>query len=106
MHVYGSIEATSGQSAYPGQMGHYLSWSLGQIIGSHIICFIFVTRPAKINHLSGNNCHFLSLLYHNLANYLNYCNKVFITTAKFSGLSSAAYGNGMLHSDRKIVAKI
>ena len=31
---------------------------------------------------------------------------MFITTAKFNGLSSAAYGNEILHSERKILAKI
>ena len=41
-----------------------------------------------------------------LNNYLYYCNKIFITTAAFNGLSSAAYGNGIANSERKILAKI
>ena len=32
--------------------------------------------------------------------------KTYITTAEFNGLSSAAYGNGIVHSERKILAKI
>ena len=30
---------------------------------------------------------------------------MFITTAEFNGLSYAAYGNGILHSEHKILAK-
>ena len=47
------------------------------------------------------------LLYHNLITiYTSYYNKIFVTTAEFNGLSSAAYGNGIVHSERKILAKI
>ena len=66
-----------------------------------------VTGPAKIDHVSTKNHRFLvCLLYHNLKNYLYYYNKIFITTAEFNGLSSAGYGNGIVHSERKILAKI
>ena len=41
-----------------------------------------------------------------LNKYLYYCNKIFITTAEFNGLSYAAYRNGIAHSERKILAKI
>ena len=41
-----------------------------------------------------------------LNNYLYYWTKIFITTVEFNGLSSAAYGNGIAHSERKILAKI
>ena len=46
--------------------------------------------------------NFLSLLYH----YLHYHHKIFITTAEFDGLSSAAYGDGILHSKWKTLVKI
>ena len=41
-----------------------------------------------------------------LNNYLYYRNKIFIATAKFNGLTSAAYRNGMLRSEQKISVKI
>ena len=41
-----------------------------------------------------------------LNNYLYYCNKIFITTAEFNGLSSATYGNEIVHLEQKILAKI
>ena len=43
-------------------------------------------------------------LYSN--NYLYYHNKILITTGEFNGLSSALYRNGILHSEREILAKI
>ena len=46
------------------------------------------------------------LLCHILNNYLYYCNIIFITTAEFNGLSSAAYKNGIVHSERKMLVKI
>ena len=64
----------------------------------HVDNWIYVTGPTKINHLSTKNCQsFLSLLLI----YLYYCNKLFSTirTSEFHGLSSAAYGNGILHSE-------
>ena len=45
-----------------------------------------------------------ALLY--LNNHLYYHNKIFITTADFNGLSSAAYENGIRYSKWKILAKI
>ena len=67
-----------------------------------------VIGPVKIDHVSTKNHRFLvCLLYHNLITiYVYYCNKIFITTAVFHGLSSAAYGNGIVRSERKILAKI
>ena len=66
----------------------------------------YVTGPAIINHVSTKS-PFFSLLYHNLTTtYLDYHNKVFITTAEFNGLSSAAYRNEILHSERKVLTKI
>ena len=41
-----------------------------------------------------------------LNNCLNHCNKIFIVTVNFNGLSSVAYGNGIVHSEQKILAKI
>ena len=38
--------------------------------------------------------------------FVLYHNKIFITTAEFNGLSSTAYGNGILLSERKILVKI
>ena len=72
----------------------------------YLVCFtIYVTGPVKIDHLSIKNHRFLAcLLYHNLTIY--YCSKIFITTAEFNMLSSAAYGNGIVHSERKILVKI
>ena len=47
-----------------------------------------------------NNTMFI---YHNLITiYTYYCNKTSITTVAFNGLSSAAYGNGILYSERTI----
>ena len=66
----------------------------------------YVTGPAIINHVSTKS-PFFSLLYHNLTTtYLDYHNKVFITTAEFNGLSSAAYGNGIVHFKLKILVKM
>ena len=41
-----------------------------------------------------------------LNNYSYYHNKIFLTTVEFNGLYSAAYKNGILHSEWKILAKI
>ena len=40
------------------------------------------------------------------SNYLYNYNQIFITTAEFNGLSSAAYGNGIVHLEQKILVKI
>ena len=66
---------------------------------------IYVTGPTKIDYLSQKIANFLFDLLQ-LNGYLYYHNKIFITTAKFNGLSSAAYGNGLLYSEWKILAKI
>ena len=72
----------------------------------HTYIHTYVTRPAKIDHVSAKNRRFLAcLLNHNLITLYN-CNKIFITTAEFNGLSSAAYRNGIVHSEQKILAKI
>ena len=66
-----------------------------------------MTRPVNIDHLSTKIAVFSCILYLNLiATYLYYCNKIFITTAEFNRLSSAAYGNGILHYEWKIFVKI
>ena len=67
----------------------------------------YVTGPAKIDHVSTKKLLIFSVFAVSyLNNYLYYCNKIFITTAKFNGLSSAAYVNGIANSERKILAKI
>ena len=68
-------------------------------------CSIYVTRPAKIDHVSIKNADFYRVCCI-ITYYLYYCNKIFITTAEFKGLSSATYGNGIAHSERKILAEI
>ena len=44
--------------------------------------------------------------YCNLITYLYYHDKIFTTTAELNGLSSAVYGNEILHWEQKILAKI
>ena len=57
---------------------------------------LYVTGPAKIDHVSAINRPFVAcLLYRNLY----YCNKIFIITTEFNALSFAAYGNGIVHSE-------
>ena len=69
--------------------------------------YLYVTGPTKIDHLSTKNCQFLAcLLYHTLITIYTTATKIYITTADFIGLSSAAYGNGIVHSKQKILAKI
>ena len=64
----------------------------------------YVTGPARIDHVSTKKLPILEcLLYHN---FLYYCNRIFITTAEFNGLSFATYGNGIAYSEQKILAKI
>ena len=73
-------------------------------ISLHIYDRACENRPCerKKNH------RFLAcLLYHNfITTYLYYWNKIFITTAEFNKLSSAAYRIGIVHSERKILVKI
>ena len=87
-----------------GNNQHTSPWTLMNVnMFSKLACsytITYVTGPAKINHLNAKLTKFLSWLRHN---YLYYSNKIFITTA---GLSSAAYRNGTLHSDRKIYVYI
>ena len=65
----------------------------------------YVIGPVKIDHVSTKNGRFLPcLLYHNLIT-------IYTTATKSSSLlqnllSSATYGNGIAHSERKILAKI
>ena len=65
-----------------------------------------MTRPVKINRVSTKNCLFFpSLLYHNLRTV--YTNTIkFVTTVEFNELSSEIYGNGIPHSELKILAII
>ena len=68
---------------------------------------IYVTGPAKIDHVSTKKLPIFSVFAVSyLNNYVYYCNKIFISTAEFNGLSSPAYGNGIAHSEQKILAKI
>ena len=53
---------------------------------------IYVTRPAKIDHVSTKKSPIFSVFAVSKLN--NYT-----TAAEFHGLSSAAYGNGMVHSE-------
>ena len=64
----------------------------------------YVTRPAKINHLSALKLPiFLCLLYHNLIIIIIYTNKMFTTAAEFNGLSSASYRSRIVQSQLKIL---
>ena len=66
----------------------------------------YVTRPAKINHVSAKNCRFFpSLLYHNLQTVCINAIKS-VTIVEFNGLSSEIYGNGIPFSELKILPKI
>ena len=73
-----------------------------------VLCVcIYVTRPVGIDHLSAINRRFLSSLhYHYLITIYTTTTKFSITITEFNGLSSSAYRNGMLHSEREILAKI
>ena len=74
---------------------------------SHSYTGKYVTGPAKIDHLSTKDCRlYSSLFYHNLVTIYSTAKKIFITTAEVNGLSSAAYGNGILQSEQKILVKI
>ena len=67
---------------------------------------INVNGPVKINHVSTKNRHFFpSSLYHNLQTVCTNTIKS-VTTAKFNGLSSEIYRNGIPHSELKILLKI
>ena len=57
-----------------------------------------VTWPAIIDHVNGKKSLMFSV-FAVINNYLHYCNKIFITTAEFNGLSSTVYGNGITHSE-------
>ena len=74
----------------------------------YILNITNVIGPAKFDHLSIKNRQFLSSLhYHNsITIYTSYHNKILITTVEFNGLSSAAYRNGKMHSEWKILANI
>ena len=66
---------------------------------------VFVTKPVKIFHMRTKIADFLSLLYHNLRTI--YINK----TKSLSLLQNLMgffeiYGNGIPHSELKILAKI
>ena len=66
-----------------------------------------MTGPARIDHVSTKKLSIFSVFAVSyLNNNLYYCNEIFITTAEFNGLSFAVYRNGIVHSERKIFAKI
>ena len=90
-------------SIYSNMNSLLLTWPHNNLNWYNLI-ILYVTRPAKIDHLSAKNRPLLvSLLYHN---HLYYCNKIFITTTEHNGLTFAAYRNGTVHLKRKILAKI
>ena len=61
---------------------------------------IFVTEPAKIDHVSTKKSLIFGVFaVSKLNNYLYYCNKIFITTGELNGLSSATYRNGIVYSE-------
>ena len=66
---------------------------------------LHVTGPVKIDHLRAKivDSFVFARFIITINNYLYYCNKIFITTGKFNGLSSAGYGNGILHVEWKIL---
>ena len=66
--------------------------------------FIIVIGPANIDYLSAKKSPIFSVFA--LNSYLNYCNKIFITTAEFNELSSTAYRIGIMHFEWTILAKI
>ena len=64
---------------------------------------LYVTGPAKINHVSAKKLPiFSSLQYHNLRTNCTKHNKTSITAAEFNVLSSEIYGNGIPRSEMKI----
>ena len=62
----------------------------------------------KINRLSAKkSLFFSSLLYHNVQTICtNTIKSLSLATAEFNELSSEIYGNGISHSELKILAKI
>ena len=68
-----------------------------------VLIYTYVTRPAKVDHLSTKIAD--SFIFA-LSQFNNYSNNIFITTAKFNGLSSPGYRNGILHFEWKILAEI
>ena len=76
------------------------------IVNDLIFTYInYVSGPAKINHLTTKITNFFIFALSLFNNYLCCCNTFFITAAKFNGLYSAADGNGILHSEWKIISK-
>ena len=67
-------------------------------------CNAYMWLGLQKSTIEHKNCWFCSSLLY--PNYWYNCNKTFITTAEFNGLSSAAYRNGILHSERKILSQI
>ena len=70
------------------------------------VLLIYVTKPTKIDHLSTKIADSFIFALSQFNNYLYYSNNIFITTAKFNGLSSPDYRNGILHSEWKLLAEI
>ena len=56
-------------------------------------------QACKVDHQSAKNCRF----YVFAPSGITYCNKIFISTTEFNGLSHAAYGNRIPHSEWKIL---
>ena len=66
----------------------------------------FVTGHAKINHVSAKIANFFRLCCIITYELFIQTQKISVTIAKFNGLSSEIYGNGIPHSELKISAKI
>ena len=69
---------------------------------SHSIC----DQACKINHLSAKKLPIFFICSLITYKYLYQQNKIPITTAEFNGLSYEIYGNGITHSELKIIVKI
>ena len=60
--------------------------------------WVFVTGPAKINHVSAKKSQILSVFALSLlTNGLYKHNEISVTTAEFNGLSFEIDGNGIPH---------
>ena len=64
----------------------------------YIYICVCVTGPTNTDLLSARKMPIFCLCYHNLITIYTTTTKS-ITTAEFNGLSSAAYRNGILHSE-------
>ena len=75
-----------------------------KVILDHMCIDVHVTGPAKIDYLSTKIAIFSSSLYHKLITIYTAKTKS-VTIAEFNELFSAAYGNEIIPSEWKILAK-